>query len=184
MFYHYYKIKSPAVIALLESNQVKRREGLKKAFEFAEKYNFEIGSSNDGVYANIRIAVVGVPEELRKYFKRMPRGNWESKKNSKLAREFGEKIKALKIKLDSPFELIEKETAFVDDLVFDAATRRVGSSRVLPIGDIYFLQIPSLSDKPPINACEGYELVKEWEVQKAIDEYEKDKGDDSEVQNG
>lgn len=184
MFYHYYKIKSPAVIALLESNQVKRREGLKKAFEFAEKYNFEIGSSNDGVYASIRIAVVGVPEELRKYFKRMPRGNWEPKKNSKLAREFGEKIKALKIKLDSPFELIEKETAFVDDLVFDAATRRVGSSRVLPVGDIYFLQIPSLSDKPPINACEGYELVKEWEVQKAIDEYEKDKGDDSEAQNG
>lgn len=171
MFYHYYKVNSPAVIALLEGNQVKRREGLKKAFAFAKQYDFEIGSSNDGVFEDINISVVGMPDELKKYFKRMPRGNWLPKKNSKIAREFGEKIKALKIKLDSPFPLVAKETGFVADIVFDSVSRRVGTPQIFPVGDVYFLRIPSLSDKPPIASCENYETVKEWEVQKAIDEY-------------
>ena len=170
MNYFYYKIKSPDVIALLESNQQKRIEGLKKAFEFAEKYGFDVGSANDGIYASVDISVVGVPEELRKYFKRTPRGNWLPRKNSKVARDFGEQIKALKIKLDSPFKLVEKETGFEADIVFDMATRRVGTPKVLPAGDGYFLQIPSLSDKPPFDSCENYEAVKEWQVQKAIDE--------------
>lgn len=167
MIYHYYKIKSPAVITLLEGNQQKRIEGLKKAFEFAEKYGFDVGSSNNGIYASVDISVVGVPEELRKYFKRMPRGNWLPKKNSKVARDFGEQIKALKIKLDSPFKLVKEETGFVADIVFDMAMRRVGTPKVLPAGDGYFLQIPSLSDKPPFDAKENYEAVREWEVQKA-----------------
>ena len=171
MFYHFYKIKSPAVLALLEGNQAKRKAGLKVAFEFAEKYGFEIGSSNDGVFEDINISIVGVPDDLKKYFKPMPRGNWVAKKNSKLAREFGEQIRALRIKLDSPFELVEEETGFVADIVFDIATRRVGHAKVLPVGGVYFLQIPSLSDKPPIDAKENYEPVKEWEVQRAIDEY-------------
>lgn len=171
MYYHYYKIKSPAVIALLEGNQEKRKAGLKTAFDFAEKYGFEIGSCNDSIYSSIDISVCGVPEELRKYFKRMPRGNWCPKKNSKIAREFGEKIKALKIKLDSPFELVKEETGFKAGIVFDMATRCVGSPSVLAIGDEYFLRVPSLSDKPPFNSCENYEPVKEWEVQKAIDEH-------------
>lgn len=175
MFYHYYKIKSPVVIALLDGNQVKRRNGLKIAFDFAEKYGFEIGTSNDGVYASIDISVVGVPKELRKYFKQMPRGNWCPKKNSKIARDFAEKIKALKIKLDSPFKLVKEETGFDANIVFDMATRRVGTPKVLPIGDDYFLQVPSLSDKPPIESCEDYEPMKEWEIQKAIDECEKEK---------
>ena len=38
MFYHFYKIKSPAVIALLEGNQAKRKAGLKIAFEFADNH--------------------------------------------------------------------------------------------------------------------------------------------------
>ena len=170
MNYFYYKIKSPDVIALLEGNQQKRIEGLKKAFEFAEKYGFEIGSCNDGIFASIDISVVGCPEELRKYFKRTPRGNWCPKKNSKIARDFGEQIKALKIKLDSPFKLVKEETGFEADIVFDVASRRVGTPKVLPAGDGYFLQIPSLSDKPPFDAKENYEPVKEWQVQKAIDE--------------
>ena len=175
MNYFYYKIKSPDVIALLESNQQKRIEGLKKAFEFAEKYGFDVGSANDGIYASVDISVVDVPEELKKYFKRMPRGNWLPKKNSKVARDFGEQIKALKIKLDSPFKLVEKETGFTADIVFDVASRRVGTPKVLPAGDGYFLQIPSLSDKPPFDSCENYKAVKEWQVQKAIDEYHSEK---------
>ena len=175
MFYHYYKIKSPAVIALLEGNRIKRRNGLKIAFNFAEKYGFEIGTCNDSIYASIDISVCGVPDELQKYFKRMPRGNWLPKKNSKVARDFGEQIKALKIKLDSPFKLVKEETGFEADIVFDMATRRVGSPSVLAIGDDYFLQVPSLSDKPPFNSCENYEPMKEWEIQKAIDECEKEK---------
>lgn len=171
MFYHFYKIKSSAVLALLEGNQAKRKAGLKVAFEFAEKYGFEIGSSNDGIFEDINISVVGVPDDLKKYFKPMPRGNWVAKKNSKLAREFGEQIRALRIELDSPFKLIEEETGFVADIVFDMATRRVGHAKVLPVGGVYFLQIPSLSDKPPIDLRENYEPVKEWEVQRAIDEY-------------
>lgn len=171
MFYHFYKIKSPAVIALLEGNQAKRKAGLKIAFEFAEKYGFEIGSSNDGIFEDINISVVGVPDELKKYFKPMPCRSWAAKKNSKLAREFGEQIRALRIKLDSPFKLVEEETGFVADIVFDLATRRVGHPKVFPVGDVYFLQIPSLSDKPPIDAQENYEPTKEWEVQRAIDEY-------------
>lgn len=66
MFYHFYKIKSPAVLALLEGNQAKRKAGLKIAFEFAEKYGFEIGSSNDGIFEDINISVVGVPDDLKK----------------------------------------------------------------------------------------------------------------------
>ncbi len=175
MIYHYYKIKSPAVITLLEGNQVKRRRGLKKAFEFADKYGFDVGSANDGIYASVDISVCGVPDELRKYFKRMPRGNWLPKKNSKVARDFGEQIKALKIKLDSPFKLVKEETGFEADIVFDVASRRVGTPKVLLIGNDYFLQIPSLSDKPPFDSCENYEAVKEWQVQKAIDEHFKEK---------
>lgn len=170
MFYHYYKIKSPAVIALLEGNRKKRTDGLKKAFEFADKYGFEIGTCNDSIYASVDISVCGVSDELRNYFKRMPRGNWCPKKNSKIARDFGEKIRALKIKLDSPFPLIEKETGFAADIVFDMATRCVGTPRVLSVGGDYFLRIPSLSDKPPFDAKENYEPVREWQVQKAIDE--------------
>ncbi len=171
MNYFYYKIKSPDVIALLEGNQQKRIEGLKKAFEFAEKYGFDVGSANDGIYASVDISVCGVPEALRKYFKRTPRGNWLPKKNSKVARDFGEQIKALKIKLDSPFKLVKEETGFEADIVFDVAARRVGTPKVLPAGDGYFLQIPSLSDNPPFDAKENYEPVKEWQVQKAIDEH-------------
>ena len=115
--------------------------------------------------------MVGVPDDLKKYFKPMPRGNWVAKKNSKLAREFGDKIRALIIELDSPFPLIEEETGFRADIVFDMATRRVGHAKVLPVGDVYFLQIPSLSDKPPIDAKENYEPTKAWGVQRAIDEY-------------
>lgn len=171
MFYHYYKIKSPAVIALLKGNRKKRTDGLKKAFEFAEKYGFEVGPCNDSIYASVDISVVGVPDELRKYFKRMPRGNWFPKKNSKVARDFGEQIKALKIKLDSPFKFVKEETGFVVNIVFDMATRCVGSPRGLAIGDDYFLRVPSLSDKPPFDSCANYEAVKEWQVQKAIDEH-------------
>ena len=171
MNYFYYKIKSPEVIALLEGNQQKRREGLKKAFEFADKYGFQIGSRNDGIYEDIYINAAEVPDNLKQYFKPTKRGYWIAKQNSKVAREFGEKIKALKIKLDSPFPLIEKETGYSAGIVFDVSTHAAGTPVVLPVLPDYFLRVPSLSDKPPFASCENYEAVKEWQVQKAIDEH-------------
>ena len=106
---YYYLIKSPAVKKILQSNLRKRKEGLRKALEFAKEHGFEIGTSGDCCDQDIVICILSVPENLKKYFKwngsfYVPKGNF------KCAKEWKEKIDAIRIHLEYPFRTIREET--------------------------------------------------------------------------
>lgn len=168
MNWFYYKIMSQDVIDILRENMRLRGEGIKAALKWAESKGFKIGTYNDGCYESINIRILQVPESEEKYYRNCGKF-WVPRKNRKGAKERQAELDSIQIKLRSPFDKIMKEVGHDFSMVWDSATRRVGTPKCFPIKGDFYLVCPAIGEREPI-MHNNYLPIKKWEWEKLLDE--------------
>lgn len=168
MNWFYYKIMSQEVIDILRENIRLREEGVKAALKWAESKGFKIGSYNDGCYEDINVRILQIPESEKKYYRYYGRF-WIPRKNRKGTKERQAELDSIQIKLRSPFDKIIEEVGHDFSMVWDCATRRIGTPRCFQLKEDFYLACPAIGEQEPITH-KNYLSIKKWELEKLLDE--------------